>query len=293
MPEEKRQPVARQGKRFSLPLTWFSPWGKAWVASIVLSAILGVGVLPLMLKQAPADSASVAVESADVIYETRLGEQARAVLNDGSIMTLNTSSQAVVDFDENERKVYLESGEALFEVAKNKSRPFRVYAANGRITAVGTAFSVRIDKGRVDVAVSEGTVEVATGLETASTAKAQPASSVVLKERGVVNYRDSIEHIEYVEPEKIEHKLAWKTGKIAFKGETLEHVIAETNRYTQQKLEIADPSIAQVRIGGYFDVGDMDQLLNLFKGSFGIEVIHTKDNVLYLASTANLPKNDH
>src|SRR5690606_33297077 len=96
---------------------------------------------------------------------TRLGEQTRAVLNDGSIMTLNTLTQAKVHFDDNERRVYLKSGEAHFEVAKNKNRPFRVYAESGRITAVGTAFSVRIDDGNVNVTVSEGSVEVATGIE--------------------------------------------------------------------------------------------------------------------------------
>src|SRR5690606_31765771 len=105
---------------------------------------------------------------------------------DGSIMTLNTLSRAKVRFDHKERIVYLESGEAHFEVAKNKDRPFSVYAEKGRITAVGTAFSVRIDEESVNVAVSEGSVEVTTGIESKDkdAVKAQPVSTVVLNESG-------------------------------------------------------------------------------------------------------------
>lgn len=74
----------------------------------------------VIFKQGPSNPTDRIAESADVLYENRLGEQTRAVLNDGFIMTLNTLTQARVHFDENERIVYLESGEAHFEVAKNK-----------------------------------------------------------------------------------------------------------------------------------------------------------------------------
>jgi len=294
-PREKGQKGPRSVETGISGLGWIRPWRVGWVAGLALCFLLVAVLMPAVVVQRTTGTTEQVVESVDVLYETRLGEQTRAVLNDGSIMTLNTLSRAKVRFDDKERIVYLESGEAHFEVAKNKDRPFSVYAEKGRITAVGTAFSVRIDEQQVNVTVSEGSVEVTTGIESKNTdiAKVQPVSTVILNESGIVNYRDSIEYFEYIEPEKIENKLAWKGGKLAFKGETLEQVITETNRYTQQKLEIADPSISNVQIGGYLDVGDLDQLLALFKGSFGIEVIHVKDNVLYLASSANIEATNH
>ena len=52
-------------------------------------------------------------------------------------------------------------GEVHFEVSPDKSRPFEVYAGNRLVRAVGTAFSVRLDKDRVRVVVSEGIVDLA------------------------------------------------------------------------------------------------------------------------------------
>jgi len=254
-----------------------------WAASIAIVSILTLGllsVLPLIGISPPEKESSQSIE---IAYKTRVGEQTRAVLTDGSIMTLNTLTHATARFNSTERAVYLDSGEAYFEVAKNQKLPFHVYAGKGRITAVGTEFNVRVQNELVNVAVSEGSVAVAAELDNNIKSRTQPVSSLIIKKEGIVNYADAIEDFKYVGPEMIEKKLAWKRGKLVFEGETLEQVIAETNRYTQKKLQIADPDIAQLRVGGLFDTGDVTQLLALFKGSFGIEVVEAKGEVLYLA----------
>jgi len=266
---------------------WFHPRHIRWAAGLAACSFLVAGLLFVLPLGTTLDPGHKVAQPIDIFYETRLGEQTRAVLQDGSIMTLNTQTQATVKFDSTERSVYLESGEAYFEVAKNKERPFHVYAGKGRITAIGTAFNVRVQSEHVNVAVTEGSVEVAARMDSDKDLPAtQLPSSLLLKKTGIVNYTDAIEHFEYIAPEKIEKQLAWKRGKLAFEGETLEQVIAETNRYTQKKLKIADPSIAHLRVGGLFDAGDIDQLLALFKGSFGIEVVEKKEDFIYLAIPA-------
>src|SRR3546814_15029131 len=95
-------------------------------------------------------------------HATATGEILRVPLRDGSAVTLNSNSEIDVDFDEGIRHVRLLRGEALFDVAKDSSRPFVVEADSTRVTAVGTSFTVHRVSGRdVRVLVREGVVELA------------------------------------------------------------------------------------------------------------------------------------
>jgi len=78
-------------------------------------------------------------------YATRIGERSTIRLADGSVVTLDTASRVSLDLTTANREVHLLGGQANFEVAKDKARPFVVYAGDRRITAVGTAFDVRLD----------------------------------------------------------------------------------------------------------------------------------------------------
>src|SRR3546814_11809300 len=83
-------------------------------------------------------------------HATATGEILRVPLRDGSAVTLNSNSEIDVDFDEGIRHVRLLRGEALFDVAKDSSRPFVVEADSPRVTAVGTSFTVNRVSGRSD-----------------------------------------------------------------------------------------------------------------------------------------------
>ena len=71
-------------------------------------------------------------------YVTVIGERSTFTLSDGSVVTLNTNSELVVDFSEGRRDIRLSRGEANFDVAKNPDRPFVVRAGDGVVWAVGT-----------------------------------------------------------------------------------------------------------------------------------------------------------
>lgn len=200
-------------------------------------------------------------------------------------MALNTESVARVRYDDHQRAVFLEKGEAHFNVAKNHEIPFVVYAGNGKVRAVGTAFNVRLNQQQVDVTVSEGTVRVITPEPSDQPAThSDTLTSITLTERGIVRYRDTIESYSYIEPQQLAHKLAWKSGKWIFEGETLAYVIAEANRYTSDKIEIIDPAIVGLRVGGYFNAGDVEPLLAALEVGFGIKVDRSKDGLIQLSS---------
>lgn len=94
-------------------------------------------------------------------YRTATGEQASFILDDGSVLTLNTASAADVVFDGQQRLVILREGEMLIETASDaRARPFRVRTAQGSLRALGTRFAVRQYAGRTELAVLAHAVEV-------------------------------------------------------------------------------------------------------------------------------------
>ncbi|HEU4530186.1 MAG TPA: FecR domain-containing protein, partial [Steroidobacteraceae bacterium] len=93
-------------------------------------------------------------------YATRIGERLVVTLADGSRVTLNTNTKLREVFDRTERRVVLDHGQALFEVAHDTVRPFVVEAHDRRLVALGTAFDVRVDGTRVQVTMLEGIVAV-------------------------------------------------------------------------------------------------------------------------------------
>ena len=93
-------------------------------------------------------------------YRTLVGEIRRVPLADGSMAAINTDTTLDVRFQKTERAVKLDRGEAWFQVAKDRTRPFVVAAGDIRVQAVGTAFSVRRKSAGAEVRVTEGVVEV-------------------------------------------------------------------------------------------------------------------------------------
>jgi transmembrane sensor len=154
-------------------------------------------------------------------------------------------------------------GEALFEVAKNKERPFDVEAGSTTVRAVGTAFSVRLhEEGRterVDVVVSEGRVAI------------NPPSTETFAAGSVAMVRKGRVAATIVDGADITGKLAWTTGRLMFQGEKLSDVVAEINRYNQRKLQVADSNIAELRIGGTFQATDPDGFARALSNTFGIK----------------------
>src|SRR4029077_18821507 len=96
-------------------------------------------------------------------YTNGHGEQSVWVLPDGSVLHLNTDSQVTVHYSRRERVVDIERGQALFQVAHEGARGFRVAAGNTEGLDVGTQFAVYRRSDSVVVTVVEGAVAVYTG----------------------------------------------------------------------------------------------------------------------------------
>lgn len=235
-------------------------------------------------------------------YITRIGEQAAYTLNDGSVLTLNTDTEVEIDYRQDQRSIILHRGEAGFDVAKNKQRPFVVYAGEGMVWAVGTAFNVNYRESYVDVVVSEGkvkvfsdiakidsaslplinTIKTSGGIDAVDDAidtaamgfgpQSNVAHDVVLTAGEGVQYKDAIMVKQALEAQVLDKKLAWQTGSLFFQGETLEQAMVEIARYTDQHLVIVDASIRNTRVGGRFKTDDINGLLRSLAEGLNIKM---------------------
>jgi transmembrane sensor len=214
-------------------------------------------------------------------YSTDFGGLERIVLDDGSIVSLNTNSAMRVRLTPELRHIVLERGEALFKVAHDKSRPFDVEAGDTVVRAVGTEFSVRVrdsantggSRGQdVEVLVKEGRVAIdppKTQKRLERAAALPPSTSTLSAGEAVVIGAKRV-HMEKVADVEVDRKLSWTEGRLWFERQTLKDVVAEFNRYNRRQMVIADPAIENLRIGGGFEATDPESFIAALERTLGV-----------------------
>jgi transmembrane sensor len=204
--------------------------------------------------------------------ETAVGRIKSHPLEDGSSVKLNTDSALEVEYTEDFRRVRLQQGEAFFDVAPDPDRPFVVETPLGNVTAVGTSFLVRLDGGSANVTVQSGRVRITQNAASprAATPATDETATVGPGQTAIIQVDDVA--IRSLDPSSLFRQLAWRDGMLVFEGDPLHKVVAEFNRYARTKIIIADPALRDMRLGGYFPVGDTEGFLSSLEVSFGIRV---------------------
>lgn len=181
---------------------------------------------------------------------TDVGEIRHIPLEDGSVALVNSRSALQISFTERRRDVTLASGEAWFQVAKNRARPFTVSAGPAVAQAVGTAFDVRRHADSTEIIVTEGTVKVW------PLAASNEAILVEAGHRAVVDRFGNFQRAS-LDSRASDQRLAWREGRIVLDKVTLGAAVEEFNRYHVEQLEI-DPSLSDREVVGWFSTDDLD-----------------------------------
>ncbi|MEJ2445203.1 MAG: FecR domain-containing protein [Exilibacterium sp.] len=221
-----------------------------------------------------------------VTYVANRAETLKIVLDDGSRLHVKALSKVVVAYSGHERRVVMKRGEALFEVARDIRRPFRVFADKGVVEAVGTQFSVDIDDGRgLNVKLIKGVIKVS------SLDQNNPFDRVLTRPGHNLMLRDSrdennqpVWQVEETYFEDPALSVAWMDGRLIFRGITLEKAIDEINRYSHHTLVLADSSLAGIPIHASIDAGDWREALRAIEASVGIETKEISADLTYLYS---------
>lgn len=179
-------------------------------------------------------------------FQTAKGEVRSIVLDDGSTMILNTATRASVRFSQSAREVVLTFGEAYFKVAAD-ARPFVVRTAGTRLLAEGGGFVVR-RLNRAPMRIMAVDAEVHLSAETGSPRRIQPQRVVAMETHGVQE--------RSIDQAAMDRALAWRDMQIALENQTLAAAVVEFARFSDVVIELANPSVAAMRISGLFKADD-------------------------------------
>ena len=209
-------------------------------------------------------------------YGTSVGELKKVVLEDGSEITLNTQTVLRVRYTPERRDIRLIRGEAIFTVAHDAKRPFAVRVGEWTAVALGTTFAVRqLDEPTTDVTVTEGMVQLLP--IDARVSEARPRLSA--NQKALIG-PDGRVKVSQVSDSDIGQGLAWRTRLVVFTGEHLRAALAEMNRYSQRRIVVDDPELAERQIVGVFSTSDTQTFVSAITTTLGVEAIGSGNVVL-------------
>jgi transmembrane sensor len=256
----RREPAAR---RVPLPRRW----------SLAGAAAAAVAILAMsVFWWTTADQSGNLVQT----YRTAHGEQAQQRLPDGSVLHLNTETAVAVNYDRGERVVHIEGGQALFKVAHDDSRQFRVVAGGAEIVATGTQFDVRLVGETAVVTVVEGQVDVYAG-----TRRRVEAGYQLRIDGGVMPAQS--ERID------VQAAVAWLQRKIVFERRPLGEVADEFNRYGTVQFTIDDAALRALAVSGIFGAYDTKSFAAFLETLDGVRVERTPTQIHVVKSEHTKP----
>jgi transmembrane sensor len=252
------------------PLRWFA----AAIFIVTLGAALTTVIPRAGIEFSPLSWLKGITHSrGDGRYVTTTGERLTVSPDDGSQITLNTQSELTVAYTKAARSVRLTRGQALFEVAKDASRPFIVQAQDRRFIAVGTAFDVRIEGEEVKVTMLAGTVR-AEGPTPDS-----PLVTTVTAGEQLTTDTHTPDHVRRADPERV---TSWRHGQVIFEDTRLGDAIDEVNRYSRTHIELSDQKLGELRLSGAFATGGTSTFVEAVTTYFPLEVERSDEHTVIL-----------
>jgi len=182
-------------------------------------------------------------------YETVPGETRVVLLPDGTRAHLNSATLIQVTYSGTTRLVSLQRGEALFDVAPDATRPFRVQSSGMTADALGTQFDMKLNSGELSLLVHSGRVAIRTGHHHASVLQANDLARVSLSN---LDGRLSIARLTSYQAKAAS---AW-TGSVVFTGSPLQEAVDRFNRANVLQLVVDDAELFALPLGGQFTLTD-------------------------------------
>lgn len=226
-----------------------------WFQRIAVAVIFCIGVLSIFYywRTTTVKPAPVAANEPLPVTQYRVRVVAthairKVVLPDSSVVMLNRSGSLHYNmpFDKSTREVFLDEGEAFFEVKKNTRNPFVVYANKTATTVLGTSFNIRINHrvSTVKIVVKTGKVKVATS-------PGSPESSrLLLPEQGIEINTSNNNIRRFSQSANI--TTSWWDGALVFHQNSMKEVVEVLENRYQVHIRLATPALQQYRVSGDF-----------------------------------------
>jgi transmembrane sensor len=243
------------------------------------------------------------------IVEIPYGSRSTLTLPDGTKLWVNSGSRLTYNsnYGKDNRDIYL-TGEAYFDVAKNRKLPFIVHASNLKIKAVGTCFNVKAypEEKKVETTLVRGLVEI-TKLDSKSPILMRPSQKVTISEEKLPEEKIHNEKSERVLSEKTtilsskhdgvvilnkevdtNRETSWKDGKLIFDMESLLTLTKKLERRYDVHFTFENKQLTEYKYTGTFKDLSLEQIMEAMRISSPIDFIIIEKEV-YLKEKNKLP----
>lgn len=259
----------------AVPVRSPSPLRWVWRAAAVV--LLGLSLITWQQQQ----------PQPNLTYATEIGEQRSVLLDDGSLVTLNTDSAIEVAFTSDRRLVQLPKGEALFDVSHDAQRPFEVQVGDVKFRAIGTQFNVDRRDDRTAVTVVEGKVAlvpVQAGTSSASrdsSMHADDIEAVLSAADRIVIAANGERSISRLENPAL--ATSWLKRQLVFNDRPLREIAGELNRYNRERIVIQDEELADQAITGVIQLNDPAAFVEFVSGIPGVRSAQSSDGTFVIS----------
>lgn len=212
------------------------------------------------------------------VKSTKKGVKSTLTLPDGTKVWINSDTKLIYDrlFDQSTRVVEL-SGEAFFDVAHDKKRPFIVRTKTIDIKVLGTAFNVRAypEESNTQAILLSGSIEMHLKAQTGRVILLKPNEKIVVKNFDSI--KKQVTNDDLKEPEIILTKVIqdpadsstretlWIKNKIIFNNDALQDIVRTLEEWYGYKIIITEKKLKEKRLSGVFENKSISEILEALK----------------------------
>lgn len=208
--------------------------------------------------------------------ETGVGERRRIVVARGVALELNTDSHVEWQRRDDIYRFELLRGEMMLERQRG-SAPCSLHCGPSQIAlAAGGRLNARSVPNGVDFSVLEGEASLRTS--GSPTVVRVPTLQKARVAAGVAPMLSALSELD------AGAVAAWQKGQLQFNGERLADAVAEYNRYLSRPIEIADPSIRDIQMGGRFSTTDPTDFCRALGQIYGVRAHFERDRIRLMRS---------
>tara|TARA_B100000446_G_scaffold40601_2_gene36236 strand:- start:18048 stop:19043 length:996 start_codon:yes stop_codon:yes gene_type:complete len=204
-----------------------------------------------------------------VSYHSELAQSRDIHLPEGSVVTLGADSRIELHLTEQERRITLVHGEAFFDVAKDRQRPFVVTSGNTQVSVLGTRFNLNTFNDRTKVNVQSGLVAVK-NLTSNQQVELAPGERVV-------SHKAQLSPVSRVDAQK---SGAWRNGLRVYFDTSLNDVVADFNRYSKRPLELSSDELGDLSLTAVFPTDDIDNMILSLSDVLPIIITEQQERIL-------------
>ena len=206
------------------------------------------------------------------------GIRKQVTLPDGTHVWLNADSKLSFDLNmkEKDQRLVTLSGEAFFEVAHDKQRPFVVHTDKMSVKVLGTAFNMKAypTEKKAETTLIRGSVELYINGKTPQKFVLKPSEKFVLEDKKIQAVKSKILQpdegrillLENIDPiivgsKKYIEETSWTENRLVFQNETFLELAPKLERWFNVSIQIKDEQIKQYRFTGIFTKETINQAL--------------------------------